>query len=681
MATLAEIRQSYPQYADIPDNELADALHKKFYSDIPKEDFDRRVGLTRAEPELDKYKETVRRESEDRRIKGIDTSAGLSRLGLHGATLGASDEILAGALTPFEMVKRGTFNPAEGYRYAKAQQNLDLEEGRKRAGVVGTGAEIAGGVMSGTGLARAGLTTARLLGQAPGAAGRFGSAVADAAGFGAVAGGLEGEGTDRFKEAAKGAALGGAVAGVGIPVLGAAKMVAAPIISNIRARINPEGVATSQVARALTESGRTPQQIVQETFDAANQGQGAYTVADALGHPGQRLLSTAARSPGEGRTQIVDFLQGRQADQGRRVAQQVAEGFDSPQTAQQTRTAMTAARDDAADVAYGAARQNARPVDLSNVIARIDDTLQPGVNQIARPQSGIANDSIESALDGIRRRLTDGRSVLSDFTAIQRVRGDVSDAVQAAQRAGQGNRARMLGGILREIDTAMESASTGFRQANRNFAQATRDVEQVDAGRNAYQRGRTEDIIPQFQAQTPQGQQAFRTGYSDPIIENALGAQGATTNRARFATSPAFRDEAAAMAPRSQRMLGQLDRENRMHETMNQATQGSRTFDNFADDAAARVDPSIVASLLSGNFTGAARQGLATASNVLHGNTPEVRQRMAELLLSRGQGAAPTMREVDAAIRRLRATQAQLLAAGRGAYGGVAVAPSAMEMR
>ena len=48
MATIAEIRDKYPQYADMSDAALADALHQKFYSDIPKADFYVKVGLTPA---------------------------------------------------------------------------------------------------------------------------------------------------------------------------------------------------------------------------------------------------------------------------------------------------------------------------------------------------------------------------------------------------------------------------------------------------------------------------------------------------------------------------------------------------------------------------------------------------------------------------------------------------------
>lgn len=45
MATIAEVRAQYPQYSDMPDAALADALHKKFYADLPKADFDVKIGL------------------------------------------------------------------------------------------------------------------------------------------------------------------------------------------------------------------------------------------------------------------------------------------------------------------------------------------------------------------------------------------------------------------------------------------------------------------------------------------------------------------------------------------------------------------------------------------------------------------------------------------------------------
>lgn len=49
MATIAEVRAKYPQYADMPDAALADALYNKFYSDVPRADFNAKIGLAPSE--------------------------------------------------------------------------------------------------------------------------------------------------------------------------------------------------------------------------------------------------------------------------------------------------------------------------------------------------------------------------------------------------------------------------------------------------------------------------------------------------------------------------------------------------------------------------------------------------------------------------------------------------------
>jgi len=46
MITIAQVRHRYPQYKDLSDSQLADALHKKYYSDIPKNKFMERIGIS-----------------------------------------------------------------------------------------------------------------------------------------------------------------------------------------------------------------------------------------------------------------------------------------------------------------------------------------------------------------------------------------------------------------------------------------------------------------------------------------------------------------------------------------------------------------------------------------------------------------------------------------------------------
>lgn len=51
MATkLEEIRQQYPQYNDMSDQQLADAFHQKFYADMPKETFYASLGVSKEAP-------------------------------------------------------------------------------------------------------------------------------------------------------------------------------------------------------------------------------------------------------------------------------------------------------------------------------------------------------------------------------------------------------------------------------------------------------------------------------------------------------------------------------------------------------------------------------------------------------------------------------------------------------
>lgn len=51
MPTLGELRQKYPQYNDMSDGQFADAFYNKFYSDMPRADFDQKLGVQQQAPE------------------------------------------------------------------------------------------------------------------------------------------------------------------------------------------------------------------------------------------------------------------------------------------------------------------------------------------------------------------------------------------------------------------------------------------------------------------------------------------------------------------------------------------------------------------------------------------------------------------------------------------------------
>lgn len=655
-------------------------IAKMIAQNAPESDIDAYVsseGVTlddlRGQPKPDRFQQAAIDEQASLKAKGIDYGGGLTRRLAHGATLGADSTILAALETPLEMIKRRTFNPVEGYNFAKAREDQIMSDARENTGALGTAAEVLGGGVSGAGLASGGLTTARFLAPEAGLLARSGASAADAAGLGAFSGAMEGDGLEeRGSNAVKGGLVGGILGGATPSVLGLLGAAASPFVSNIRARANPEGFARSQVARGVSESGMTPAQIANEIRTAAGEGQGMFTAADAMGNAGQRLLATTARSPGQARTDVVNFLDNRQAGQGRRISNALAEGFDSPQTAAQTEARLTAQRGAAADAEFGAVRNDAGRVDVVPSINNIDRVIGTGPGQALQA----TNDSVEGALRPFRERLS--RVNPDDFEAVQRIRFDMADAAQSARQSGLGNRARLIGNAVRELDNAMEGASPGFRQANLNFAQASRDIDAVGQGRTAALRGRTEDILPQFQTQSPQGQAAFRAGYVDPLIAQTQGAAFGA-NKARPLINDAFADEAAAMAPGNPLMQRRIARENTMFQTRNAATGNSKTAENLNDDAAFGVDPTVIGNLVTqvgtGNFSGALRTMLGAGQNLMSGNTPAVRQAVADILMTRGGNvnAAQFERMLNETVQRIQRVQQIARSIGRGAAGGVAV--------
>jgi hypothetical protein len=613
--------------------------------------------------------------------------AGIGRRILQGATMGFADEAIAAASTPLEMIRRGTLNPVKGYEFAKAQEDAALDEARDRQGILGAAAELGGGVMGGLGVAggvqrapeaasAAGRFAQTMLGglRGPGnVASRIGAGIGSGAVYGGVAGVGEGSGLeDRLTKGAQGAAIGGVLGG---GLQGIAE-VAKPTLGFVSASIDPKGFAQRQLARGISESGKDARDIVREVAEAQRAGQ-PFSVADAMGNAGQRQLSVVARNPGEGRTMAVDFLDGRQAGQGRRIANMLSEGLDATKSAAQARTEMEAARKAGANVNYGAARDAAGAVDPSGAIAKADEFLSPGVSGMMSPRANIADDSVESAVRRARSYLTDGKSVLTDFNAALRAKQELDAMIEGARPTTQ----RQLIPIRNALDDALAATSQPYANARNTFREQSKAIDAIDTGRNMSMRGRTEDTIPAFQAMNPDQQAAARIGYADPIIERMQGgAMG--VNKAREFTSDAARAELPAFAVpgRADPMIRGLGRENTMFETRAQALGGSRTADNLSDNAAMGVSPEIISNLLSGNVLTAAKNAAVRSADTLSGNTAKVREELARYLLMTGNAQNLPADLAKAVARQIKRDELanRIL---RGAYAGTGSASSQSQAR
>lgn len=657
---------------------------------VDKPAFDPNQPFQAAPSTPDKYQQAALDEQAALKAKGIDEGAGLTRRLAHGATLGADSTLLAGALAPFEAIKRGV-GLGEGYNYAKAREDQIINDARQNTGALGTAAEVLGGGVAGGGLANGGITAARMLGPNAGILGRTAASALDASALGGFSGAMEGNGSDRLTNALKGAALGGAL-GAGVPLAATvAGGVAAPILSNLRARINPEGYATSQVARAISESGMTPGQIGQDIANANTAGL-PYTLADALGNPGQRMLSTVARAPGEGRTNAVNFLEGRQAGQGQRVGDVLDEALGAGPTARQTSAQlMKQAQQESAPLYQEALAQkpvwNERLQDFFN-----DPITQQGlrhgvaVQRLESLAAGTKFNPNDYAITGFNEAGDPIMSAVPNMRTINLIKKGWDNILEGYRDKTTGKLVldeygRALDNVRRSFLNQVDSVNPAYAQARKLYAGPAQIKDAVNFGQRAAGRGRAADNLDQFNSLPGPSQQGFRQGYADTLagkVEN--GAPG--VNKVRPLTSDKASQELQALSlHQGPTQPGQLDPlskrlawEQRMFETRNQALGNSKTAENLADSDAMSVDPNLVKSIVTGDWGGALKHALRSGSNALTGNTAAVREQIGKILLQRGTNPNQISKMVGDAVKRIQFVQNLARNVGRGAAGGLAVA-------
>lgn len=406
--------------------------------------------------------------------------------------------------------------------------------------------------------------------------------------------------------------------------------------------------ANRAMIETLRASGKTEQEIIDAIARAARDGQPEYRVMDALGIAGQRRASGVARAGGDAATEIMEFLEKRQLDQGDRVASFIDDAFGTGgTTAAKTRESLAAARKAAADPAYEAARQGAGPVNLTPTIETIDTLLNR--NPILG-ESALANTEIGNRLLSLRGQMQAGGEQLIDFDRVLNLKEDLGRSIQALKSGGKPVPPQ-LAQVYGELDKALEAASTGYRAANDGFREASRVIDAVDTGAGMAARGRAADNVPVFSAMTAAEQDAARVGYGDLLLNRLEAVTAPTANRAKPLLSTKRTTEADAMALGPTIYRDRLNRENEMWATQNRALGGSRTADNLQDIEAMNglAGGALDVARSAGNFQFGdvvAKVG-GMLGPVARGQTDETRQLIARMLMSDDpqKALAPVLRQ------------------------------------
>lgn len=489
-------------------------------------------------------------------------------------------------------------------------------------------------------------------------------------------GALDGEGgaANRAKNAGKNAAV-GTIFGAAAPVVvaGGAKAISAiadPVLGAVN--VGNKSRAQRTMMDTLRKSGQSVDDVSGAVRRAAIEGQPEFRTMDALGSAGQRRASGVVRSGGDGAEEIAQFLSQRQIDAPDRMTGFIDDAFGTNgATAASTRETMKAARGQAADAAYSAARQGANPVDVRGAIAVIDDRIG------GMKGSNVAGDGVDGILSRFRARLSANQAPngeisreLPDFDRVLGVKQDVQDAIGVAVRAGRNNEARELGKLVSELDRALEAASDGYRAANDGFREASRAIDAIDTGAQSFTRGRMDDTVPAFRAMTPDQQAAARVGYGDKAIDAIQRNTSPTANVAKPFASTKRAAEADAMAIDPRLFADRVGREGTMWATQNRALGGSRTADNLSDikDLGPMKNLALAArDFFTGNFGNAASNAGAALGSTFGGQNEATRGLIAQMLMSSDPEAAlaQAMRQDLITQSQKRVAEGLLRAIGR----------------
>lgn len=493
---------------------------------------------------------------------------------------------------------------------------------------------------------------------------------AQAARAGAVYGGISGAGnstaenaTGTLEDAAKGAATSAALGAAAIPLQRGISSVS----GNVAARVSDSAAvqqAKAKVAEAFARDGRgsvvqsgasNPIRQAQARFDRLG---GEATVADAGGNNTRQLLDTLATLPGQTKQAAENMIHSRQAGRAGRIvgAADSALGTHGAKF-QQTVEALDSARRQAAAPYYE---------QLTGLSAQVDDD----VLSLLGKTSGIHAEAqklyrLQTGEDLALGSLKKGDAV--PFAMLDTLKQSLYDAAEAAKRQGNNKMARAiddvrvsLTGKLDQIAPKVNGESV-YKLARDAYAGPSQLIDAAELGRTAM-KADTFDVQSAVKTMSKSEGEAFRIGALQALREKA-GTQGGQTSLLRMWMEPATRDRLKAIFGRDYRQFAaEVAKEARLKglEGVGRGSQtAARQYGAGDLDVAAIAEAGQAASsATSGNLLGL----VASAGNAWNRvATPEpVRNKLGELLLSKGQTGRNKLAEMVDFTQRINEDRARL---------------------
>lgn len=439
---IEEVRAKYPQYQDMSDDQLASALHSKYYSDMPYADFAAKVGV-QAKRAADQPQERSMLDSLGRQL-GLTARAGISGaaaipnmiadpmvggINAMGANLPIPSQALERTLT-----RAGLPEPASGTeRFANATVQGMVQPPMLKAAVPSMGAR------QGTQIASA-------------AAGAGSSELAKEGGFGPF-----------------GQMVAGLAGGIGAPAAMAATATAGKaagrLAANITAPMTEQG-RKDIAARILQQSAANPQAAIENIQGAPRYVPGVNpTTAEVAGDSGISALSKNLRNQNP-----AVFADAETANDAARQAA-LARSFGNATDLQMAETS----RNDITKPLRDAAFADAKNVDTRPIINTAKTVTKSGAG---------ARQEVERAMSWVQGRLKGE----NDAERIYAIRQDINDIIAGKMKDPEKASFQLAAGQLKAVkavlDQQLEKAAPGFRNYLREYADRSTAIKAMETGQD-----------------------------------------------------------------------------------------------------------------------------------------------------------------------------------------------------
>lgn len=665
MAGLSDIRSKYPEYNYLSDNELADAMHRKFYSDMPREEFDRRVGLPKPNP-VDPLRQKAREEvSAYRKANPTwtaidDTVRNFTRGTPIGTLLDEANAATASVLPKF----MGGRSYDEALALQRAKDELADEESTVVGKLpvigdvtVGGLTKLAGGVTSA--LLTPMITAFRGTTLAP----KVGNAALTGSAYGALYGAGAGEGAaDRAVQGVAGGVIGGGIGAVApLVATGAANTWGA--IRNRAAPLAPDVAqydrgATNRLSSLMKDSNLSRRDITNRTSALGDDAM----LADIHGSF-RDVTEAIAQQPGRQRQVVQGALAQRGEGAPARIREALNRSLGPADNARRTERVIRQEFNQKAAPYYQEFYKSKIPVDqeLVSILQAVPDDVWPRVQRMMRMErldpSNVANTG--QGVDLIKRALDD-----------------------AARNAGRGtNEERLYSNLSRSLRNHVDNllspsnpAASPWARARAISGEGFGGEEALKLGRNVFSgrmdpRQLADDMAGMSEMERALVREAGRSDMRNIMGRAATNFKPNGDAVARRALNSEFNRENARVIvgdEAAKRLLKTINAENEFAETANQVLSNSATARRQAgrDIIPRQYDQSNARSIRNSSVTGFAAEGVMRAINVVFGAAVNERNSriatdMAKMLVAKGVARDAVIRGLRAEARKQALTGAQ----------------------